>query len=263
MDPIEIAAEYFDKERRSILSVERIKSGLTNESWLVRAEQDGVVVRLSNREVDALQIDRQSESRILAIIAAAGIGAPILLCVPDRHLLVTRHIPGRTWSARDARLSENLVRVAEVLRALHALPVPENVQSVDLRKVISGYWNSLMARGLGSQVGAPEVRERARQLVTQLAEDATLRLCHNDVHHLNLIDDGRLWLIDWEYAGVGDSYFDLASVCCYHSLSDDVRRDFLRAYLGYDSTASFDRLQRMCWVFNYIRELWFAVREME
>jgi thiamine kinase len=176
---------------------------------------------------------------------------------------VTRYIPGRTWNPRDARSEENLARIAEVLRALHALPVPEQVQATDLRKIVCDYWATLMARGLSAQVGTPEVRERARQLVAQLEEDATLRLCHNDVHHLNLIDDGRLWLVDWEYAGIGDTYFDLASVCCYHALGDDLRRALLRAYLGYDSTAAFDRLQRTCWVFNYIRDLWFAVREMQ
>jgi thiamine kinase len=87
-------------------------------------------------------------------------------------------------------------------------------------------------------------------------------LCHNDVHHLNLVDDGRLWLIDWEYAGQGDPYFDLASFCCYHTLSNSARRELLRTYLGQDNNAAVERLQRMCWVFNYIRDLWFAVREM-
>ncbi len=261
MDPIAIAAECLRKDRR-LLSAERIKNGLTNESWLVRADDAAVVVRLSNHATEALQIDRQSEAAILSIVADVDIGAPVLLCAPERNLLVTRFVPGKTWSVRDARSQENAERIAGVLRVLHALPVPPTVQVIDLRQIVRGYWNTLMARGLSASAGSPEVRERARQLIAQLADDAQSCLCHNDVHHLNVIDDGRLRLIDWEYAGVGDPYFDLASVCCYHTLSDDSRRALLRAYWGYDSTASFDRLQRMCWVFNYIRDLWFAVREM-
>jgi len=270
MDPIAIAAECLCKDS-SLLSAERIKSGLTNESWLVRADDDAIVVRFSNRATDALQIDRHSEATVLSIVAVANIGAPVILCAPERHLLVTQFIPGRTWGARDARSDENLKRVATVLRNLHALPVPQNVQVIDLRKIVCGYWRTLLERGLGAQVGTPEVRERARQLVESLAEDATARLCHNDVHHLNLIDgpvdssndSRRLWMIDWEYAGIGDPYFDLASVCCYHALSDESRHTLLIAYMGKDDPQALERLRRMCWVFNYIRDLWFAVREME
>ncbi len=263
MDPVAIAAECLRKDRSLLTAPERIKNGLTNESWLVRAEDTAVVVRLSNHATEALQIDRLSEAKVLALVADAGIGAPVLLCAPERHLLVTRFMPGRTWSVRDARLQGNIERVASMLRTLHALPVPKGVQTVDLRKIIHGYVNTLMARGLSARIATPETRERARQLIAQLADDAQACLCHNDVHHLNVIDDGRLWLVDWEYAGIGDPYFDLASVCCYHAFSDDSRRALLRAYLGQDETGALERLHRMCWVFNYIRDLWFAVREME
>jgi thiamine kinase len=263
MDPVKIAADSLNKERDAFTFSERIKSGLTNESWLVRADDAAVVVRMSNRDTDVLQIDRQSESLILNAVARAGIGAPVVLCDLERHLLVTRFLPGHIWTARDARLSDNLRRLATLLRSLHALAIPEGAQTVDLLDTVRRYWHTLMARGLSARAGAPKVRERARQFIAELSDDAQRSLCHNDVHHLNIIDNGELRLIDWEYAGAGDPYFDLASVCCYHALSNQGRREFLTAYLGKDSAASFERLQRMCWVFNYIRDLWFAVREME
>jgi thiamine kinase len=263
MDPLTIAAECLRVERGTLAAPERIKNGLTNESWLVRCAQDAVVVRLSNRETNALQINRNSEAHVLRTVADAGIGVPILLCAPDRHVLVTRYVPGRGWTSREVRTLANLQRIADVLKKLHALPVPQGVQELDLMESVRGYWNTLLERGLAKSAGTPKVRERARENIASLAEDAKSCLCHNDVHHLNIIDAGRLWLVDWEYAGVGDAYFDLASVCCYHALSDDLRRSLLRSYWGYYSTESFDRLQRMCWVFKYIRDLWFAVREME
>jgi len=262
-DPAAIAANILRTERASIAPPERLKHGLTNESWLVTAGGHSVVVRFSNRESDALQIDRRSEALVLQVVADAGIGAPVLLCDLESHVLVTQHLPGRTWSIRDVRAAENVERLMRLLHALHTLPSPAGVHKVDLRQVVTGYWNTLMARGLSSRAGSLKVRERAREFIAALEVDAEPCLCHNDVHHLNVIDShGRLRLVDWEYAGIGDPYFDLAGVCCYHAFSDASRRDLLRAYLGHHSTASFDRLQRMCWVFNYIRDLWFAVREM-
>jgi len=263
MDPLTIAAECLRVERGTLAAPERIKNGLTNESWLVRGVQDAVVVRLSNRKVYALQINRISEAQVLHAVAAAGIGAPVLRCEPDRHVLVTRYVTGRGWTSRDVRTLANLQRIADLLKKLHALPVPAGVQTLDLMESVRGYWNTLLERGLTASAGTPKVRERARENIANLAADVEPCLCHNDVHHLNIIDAGQLRLVDWEYAGVGDPYFDLASVCCYHALSDDLRRALLRAYWGYYSSDSFNRLQRMCWVFNYIRDLWFAVREME
>jgi thiamine kinase-like enzyme len=49
-----------------------------------------------------------------------------------------------------------------------------------------------------------------------------LRPCHNDLLSANFIDDGeRLWIVDWEYAGMGDPYFDLANFAANHELDAD------------------------------------------
>jgi len=263
MNPTDIAAEMLRLQREAFAPAKKIEGGLTNDSWLVRADDTAIVVRLSNRATEALQIDRESEAVVLNAVARAGIGPPVLVCAPDRHLLITQHLAGATWTARDARTPENITRVAALLRELHALPIPEGVRKIDLNAIVRGYWNTLLGRGIAAGAGSAKTRTRALATIESLQGDAASCLCHNDVHHLNIIDDGKLWLVDWEYAGSGDPYFDLASVCCYHTYSDVQRRQLLTEYLGHGKPATFDRLQRMCWVFNYIRELWFAVREME
>jgi thiamine kinase len=262
MNPSEIAAQALHRDPASLAPPERIRGGLTNENWLVRAADTAIVVRLGNRHADTLQIDRRSEAAILTAVARANIGPPVLMCDPERQLLVTQHL-GATWTARDARSTKNIERIADLLRALHALPPPAGARTVDLQAVVTGYWNALLARGMSTRAGTTRTRTRARDLIADLQSDARAVLCHNDIHHLNVIDNGRLWLVDWEYAGSGDPYFDLASLCCYHKYSDQARRNLLRAYLGQDRKGSLDRLHRTCWVFDYIRELWFAVREME
>ncbi|MES1196954.1 MAG: phosphotransferase, partial [Steroidobacter sp.] len=74
-------------------------------------------------------------------------------------------------------------------------------------------------------------------------------------------DDGnRLWLLDWEYAVIGDPCFDLASVCCYHDFNQQQRMSLLSQYLQLFNQEHISRLNRMCWLFDYIKELWFAAR---
>jgi thiamine kinase-like enzyme len=67
------------------------------------------------------------------------------------------------------------------------------------------------------------------RLRASLPEKAKV-FCHNDPYFLNFLDDGSLWVIDWEYAGMGDPMYDLAGV---GNVLDDAGRDLLlESYFG-------------------------------
>jgi len=93
-----------------------------------------------------------------------------------------------------------------------------------------------------------------------LSKGSTACLCHNDVHHLNVVGGENLRLIDWEYAGVGEPLFDLASACVYHRYGRSQRERLLSTYGAPSDTISWQRLELACWLFDYIRDLWMAVR---
>jgi thiamine kinase-like enzyme len=111
------------------------------------------------------------------------------------------------------------------LRDLHALPPIGNI-----------YEPGLAARRYARQLGTPEAREHADTANLLLAElrfePARECLCHNDLVAGNIIEtsDG-LKLIDWEYAGLGDPWFDIALVIEHHQLDDALQTAFVNAYL--------------------------------
>jgi len=132
---------------------------------------------------------------------------------------------------------------------------------------VRGYWASLEDGARREAVGGDGGFERALQLAETLAGDAQVCLCHNDLYHLNVVDsaDRALCLLDWEYAGLGDPYFDLAAVCCYHSYDEPLQRQLLREYAqdladGGSGDRSHARLQAMGELFDYIGILWLEVR---
>ena len=240
--------------------VEAIKHGLTNRSWLVTTDKSRFVVRLSDASAHELQIDRDSEAVVLQVVARAGIGPEVIRCDPRHGVLVTRYL-GPTWSERDAQDLDNIDRLGELLRRLHELAVPAGVRTVDLALTAEGYVRTLLERGTHSALTSAELRERADRTARELSKDSIVCLCHNDVHHLNVVDgsDG-LKLIDWEYAGVGERLFDLASVFVYHGYQRSQRERLLSAYAAPSEAVSPQRLDLACWLFDYIRDLWMAVR---
>lgn len=257
---LEIAAQALRVPLEAMLSCEPIKHGLTNESWLVRTRQDDVVVRISTRAEQALQVDRQSEAQVLAVVEAAGIGPEVLLCDPAQRVLITRYL-GDTWSEADVVQEENIVRLGQLFRRLHRIPPPAGVRRVELSETLEGYFRTLEERGLQLALVTRSLRDRALQVAQKLRENSAATLCHNDVHHLNVTDDGQLRLIDWEYAGVGQRLFDLASVCVYHKYDKLQREQLLASYTSLTELTTWHRLELACWLFDYVRDLWMAVRE--
>lgn len=257
---VEIAARALRITAEAVLSCEPIKHGLTNESWLVRTKQDDVVVRISNPAEQALQIDRQSEAAVLAVVSEAGIGPDVILCDPAQRLLITRYL-GDTWTEADAVQDDNIGRLGQLFRRLHRVPPPASIQRVELSDTLESYFHTLQERGIQPALTAKALRERALQVALKLRENSAATLCHNDVHHLNVTDDGTLRLLDWEYAGVGQRLFDLASVCVYHKYDKMQREQLLSSYTSLTELTTWHRLELACWLFDYVRDLWMAVRE--
>ena len=254
-----LAAETLGVDIARIERAERIKGGLTNESWLVTAPGERVVVRVSTADEAALQIDRTSEGRVLEAVQRAGVGPEVLRWQPGNRLLVTRYIPGTVWTREDARSRDNIRRLAGLLRQLHALTVRDDIAVVDLSAILEHYWATLADRG---QADPPSrwTRDEMRAVAAELSGGDECCLCHNDAHHLNVVDTGRLWLLDWEYAGLGSRWFDLASVACNHDYEEVERRQLLRHYLGGEDPEALSRLDLACRLFDHIRTLWLAVR---
>ena len=82
-----------------------------------------------------------------------------------------------------------------------------------------------------SQIDVPPIRRRIE--LAFLTNSVELRPCHNDLLNANFIDDGtRIRIVDWEYAGMGDPFFDLGNFSINHELTPDEDTELLAAYDG-------------------------------
>jgi len=239
--------------------LEPLVGGLNNHSWRLDVGGRRYVVRLSSDGDESLGVDRGSEAALLATAGAAGLAPTLVACDLENRLLITHYVDGEVWTLADACDPHNIARMAHALTSLHGLEVPAGVrvrsfheQALRLERVV---------RATGERADAP-LAARAGEVFTRLdAAKARRTLCHDDLHHLNVVDDGRrLTLIDWEYGGHGDPIFDLASFVSYHALDAAAVALLLATYAGPADAA---RLGDGRWAFDYVQWLWYLAAAAE
>ena len=209
-------------------SVEPLGGGITNHNFKVRAGGETFVLRIGGNDTGLLGIDRQVERSASVAASALGIGPDVVAFLEPEGYLVTRFIDGEVGQV-------TIEEAADLMRRCHA--GPPIAGRFDSFRVVETY--AVEGRIEHSNVAsryawAKEVADRieARRGVVPLCP------CHNDLLAGNFIHDGdRLWIVDWEYAGMGDPAFDLANFAVNNALDDDGDRALLEAYGGGDYAA--------------------------
>ena len=85
--------------------------------------------------------------------------------------------------------------------------------------------------------------------------------CHNDLLNANFLDDGeRLRIVDWEYAGMGDRFFDLANFSVNHELDATQSEMLLEAYVGDVRPADVEALELMRFMSDFREAMWGVVQ---
>jgi len=189
---------------------------------------------------------------VLKSAAAAGIGPEFVWADSDRGLLLTRLLPGRSWTEEDISESANLIRLGAVLSRLHSIPVAN--ESPDILATLASYSEFL------NTDKARSTYLSAEKLLTELSVNCGNPVfCHKDPHCRNIVDNGELRLIDWEYAGLGDPCFDLAVVVRQHQLKTWQLNLLLEGYCRSRNCIDNFRLQQFCRLYDYVAVLWYMI----
>ena len=230
--------------------VSQLSDGPTNASYRVEQGSEQYVMRLDKPDVTSLGLDRTNERRVNEVAAAAGLAPRPLHFDPEAGISLRRFIAGQSWNRSDLLAPGNLQRLAGVLQKLHGLPPVGNV-----------FEPAVAARLYATQIGtaaAAAIAARAEKIATKISSyTARGCLCHNDLVCQNVLEGERLILIDWEYAGIGDPYFDLAVVARHHGLDRASANVLLDAWLGHaarerDTT----HLTLQCEFYGCLLQLW-------
>ena len=226
------------------LTLTALSGGITNRNFRVDAAgtDDRWVIRMAGNDTHLLGISREVEHAATVAAAAVGVGPEVTAFIRPEGYLVTRFIVGTPVSDEAVHRPATLRRVANSLRRVHDGPAIPGL-FVPLRTV-EAYRALALARGAQIPAEYDVAAGICRRIEhALLANPVELRPCHNDLLNANFIDDGsRIRIIDWEYAGMGDPFFDLGNFSVNHDLTADEDAVLLTAY---DGEVRRDRLARL------------------
>lgn len=224
----------------------------TNRSWHIERAGESFVLRIDTPLAVTLGLDRQREHVARRAAAAAGLAPQIVMALPEHGVTISEFVAGRTWTLADMHDAGQLSRLAACLRTLYGLP-PSGAP-VCLRRAATHY-----AEHLGDQTSLAVAREINALLRAMRQREPVL--CHNDLVAQNLIDGEQLWLIDWEYAGVGDPLFDIAVVIEEHQIPASLAATFARGCLGRWQRTQREDVARYRAIYRRIAALWRALND--
>jgi thiamine kinase-like enzyme len=228
--------------------IEPLGGGITNRNFKVVVDGEAFVLRIGGEDTRLLGIDRQAEHAASRVAAELGLAPEVVAFLEPEGYLVTRYVEGAVGQVR-------VEDAAAALRRLH--DGPELPGRFDSFRVVETYHATALEHG----VDVPELYAEAKELAGRIERrraGAELRPCHNDLLSANFIDGGsRLWIVDWEYAGMGDPFFDLGNFAINNGLDEAGEEALLAAY----GSADHDALVLMRFMSDFREAMWGVVQQ--
>ncbi|HTG48113.1 MAG TPA: choline/ethanolamine kinase family protein [Actinomycetota bacterium] len=244
------------------LTAEPLEGGITNRNYLVTVDGERFVLRVPGADTGLLGIDRENEYRAASGAAAAGVGPEVVAFLPaEGNVFVTRFVSGAHIPEEDLRRDDVLSAVVRSIRALHACPpIPG---TFPVFRIVEDYARIASERGVRVPAAYDEAHAVAGRIEAAF-DRAPMPLlpCHDDLLNANFLRDGdHVWIVDYEYAGMGDPFFDLANLSVNNGLDGPAQELLLRRYFGEAGDAHRARLALMRLMSDFREAMWGVVQQ--
>jgi len=227
--------------------IKELTGGITNKNYKITVDGESFVLRMGGNETKYLGIDRRNEYECSLLASKIGIAPEPTAFLEPEGYIVARFISGKGIPAEEIGIEENISRVVESMKAYHALEYFPGFFSPF--RVAEEYAKTARSFNVKLPDKMEWYLEKSSEIEkTMYRESLQPRPCHNDLLNGNFIDDGtRIRILDWEYAGMGDIFFDLGNFAIQHEFNDEQDEILLKAYFGLptDSQRAHQKLMKI------------------
>ena len=221
-------------EFADISNVEIVKKGLNNRSFKFTCKGQDYIYRHPGINAQGV-IDRKKEAKALHLAKDIGADNTLVYVNEQEGWKISRFI--HTTEEFDFAEKKHVEMLAQCLKKLHDVNIQvgysfdyeqESLKLIDYVKSIdrTAYYE------------LSKVQNKIQPIADWLKKDKwQVSLCHNDIYEPNLlVENERIELIDWEFAGDSDIGYDICKLFSLQMPAMEDVDEWLYAYFGRNTT---------------------------
>lgn len=236
--------------------VKRIASGAINRNYKVYDGHSSLLFKVFS-ENQSLPIDRQQVFKMQEELAILGLAPTPLYLSEDASAYCEEWIEVPTNEIllqNDQSKLSKAELFAEILYNVHSSFVSAPLIALDEHWAI--YWQKIQVKNAQIEQQYQFAKVQWTNYLDKYRDDFVL--CHNDLH-IEHISYPHGPVFDWEYAGLGCRYFDIASCCAINQLTHNEIISLCECYAHLANKTMqeiLDRVQETSSLVSFTYELW-------
>ncbi len=219
---IKIAVSVFNVKETEVTVDSRFKGGMSNYTYLVHVKGNPYVIRVIGEGGEPL-VNPVVEKKHLDLIKDLNISSEVVYFDEKTGIKVSHYVDGEPLSV--AFTDADYAEVAATLKKLHQSKIAG--ADYDLKGRLRKYEKLLKAPPSHTY---HMLKMYWLKLYDELYQHETKVFCHGDAQRSNFVKGkDKIYLLDWEFAGLNDPYYDMAS---FGTIGSDEAEKLLTVYLG-------------------------------
>ena len=236
-----------------------LHGGITNRNYVATANNREYVVRIPGERTALLGIDRAYEAEAAKRAADLGIGPAVLGLLENVGTLVTEVVDGH--HLEPTAFAERLDDVVDLIHRFHdSGPL---AGAFPIHRIVEWHARDASAHGVMAPPSYERLHQQSRRIEAAFGRAPMPTVpCHNDLLPGNvLFAEDRVWLLDFEYAGMNDVFFDLANLSVNSEFGQETDEHLLTLYFGGVNKSAWARLQLMKMMSEFREGMWAVVQQ--
>lgn len=221
------------KNHSDKVTLSKVVGGLTNDNYKAVIGAESYFIRCGRKQNYLLGASLETEWQCTTLTSSVGLSPKTVKFFPDERILVTEFIGDQSQKI-NLRNRDTMEQFCRLVRSLHRLPCQFPTKFCPFETINNYAKNGIEKGAVLPEAFVNEIMPFLADLQKNINfDEANLVPCHLDLHKGNVLNDGhRLWLIDWEYAAMGDPLFDIAVIGATDFFTDEEMNQLLHVYLG-------------------------------
>lgn len=211
----------------------RFTGGLTNYNYIMNIKDKEYVIRQPGGMTD-LMIDRKNEKINNKIASELGLNSKCIYFDDISGIKISEYIENsKNIAQTDPCSITNLKAVSNLMKKTHTNQ-KKFYNSFDWQVELNKYEQIIRDLKGSFFFDYAELKKQLIDFIQNNIKNTILVPCHNDTVPENFImdDNGRIYLIDWEYSGMNDPSWDVASYILESKLNEEAIEYLLLDYYG-------------------------------